>query len=222
MRYKLLIFDWDGTLMDSGERITNCFCATAKDLGLPLPDRDQVRSYIGISLPEAWQLLYPYLDSVRIANLIVQYRVHWIYLDDTPMPLFDGVKQGLTELVAQGYWLSVATGKSRAGLDRAMAEIRLFDHFVYTRCADESRSKPHPQMVLDILDFTGLDVSQAVMIGDTTFDLEMAKNAGIDRFAVGYGYHHRSNLLPLVSDSVCHAEFDGIARDFDEVRGFFA
>ncbi len=222
MHYKLLIFDWDGTVMDSGDRITNCFCATAQDFGLPAPNRQQIRSYIGISLSKAWHCLYPHLDAPAITSLISRYREYWIYLDKTPMPLFDGVMDGLEKLTEKGYWLEVATGKSRAGLDRAMEEASLSNYFAYTRCADESRSKPHPQMLLDILDFTGINNAQALMIGDTTFDLEMAENAGMDRLAVGYGYHNPAELSPLVSAHFRQGESDGVPQKFDEVVKFIS
>ena len=120
------------------------------------------------------------------------------------MPLFEGVEKGLRQLNEAGFWLAVATGKSRAGLDRAMTSCGLGDQFVYTRCADESRSKPHPQMLLDVLGYTGLEAEEAVMVGDTTFDLQMAHSVGMRAIAVNYGYHEEAQLLQQMNRDVDH------------------
>lgn len=193
-KYKLLVFDWDGTLMDSSAKIINCFNGASEDVGVDLPDSEQVKSYIGLSLAEAFSRLYSDHSEHVISNLVSRYREHWLFHDSTPMPLFSRVEEGLRQLDADGYLLSVATGKSHQGLVRALTETDLEDLFVYTRCADQSRSKPDPQMLFDTLDFCGLDKSEAVMIGDTTFDLEMALNAGMDSWGMGYGSHSENEL----------------------------
>jgi len=200
--YQLLVFDWDGTLMDSSKKIGNCFKGAATTIGLTLPDPDQVKSYIGLGLDESFSRLYPEIDSQTISQLVNSYRDYWLYLDKTPMSLFADVESGLRQLQNAGYLLTVATGKSRRGLDRALQETSLEEVFLYSRCADETRSKPHPQMLLDVLEYTGMHNSRSVMIGDTTFDLEMARNAEMDGLGVGYGSHSKETLSPLSSDQV--------------------
>ena len=212
--YQLLVFDWDGTLMDSSRKIVNCFEGAASMVGLEPPDPDQVKSYIGLGLDESFRRLYPDIDSQIISPLIAGYREHWLYLDKTPMSLFGGVEHGLQLLQNTGYLLAIATGKSRRGLDRVLLETSLEQAFIYSRCADETRSKPHPQMLLDVLDYTGLENHQGVMIGDTTFDLEMASNAGMDGLGVGYGSHSKQNLRELSRDQEVFDNFTQLVDFF--------
>ena len=193
MPIRLLIFDWDGTLSDSGAKITRCFRAAAADLAQPPPSAAAIRRLIGLDLTTAWQQLTGDNDADRIAALTERYRQHY-RRDAAPTPLFDGVAAGLRQLAADGFLLAVATGKSRAGLQRALLETALTNCFAATRCADESRSKPHPQMLHEVLTFTGQTAPQAVMIGDTTFDLDMAAHAGVYALGVGYGYHAAAEL----------------------------
>jgi phosphoglycolate phosphatase len=213
--YQLLVFDWDGTLMDSSRKIVNCFEGAAREVGLELPDPDQVRSYIGLSLNESFIRLYPNIGNQTINTLIANYREYWLYRDNTPMSLFTGVKPGLRVLQKAGYVLAIATGKSRRGLDRVLLETSLKQEFFYSRCADETRAKPHPQMLLDVLDYTGMENHHGVMIGDTTFDLEMARNAGMDGLGVGYGSHSKLSLREL---SMNQEVFD----DFAQLVDYFA
>ena len=194
---KLLIFDWDGTLMDSGSKIVNCFHRSAIDNGLePAPEKP-IRELIGMSLNQAWMRLYPDLDDVKLSAVLQSYRDYWIFRDSTPMPYFDYVEQGLMDLERAGFLLAVATGKSRAGLDRVLKESKIDSKFVITRCADETRPKPHPQMLLEILDFCGVAADDATMIGDTEFDMSMALNADVNSLAVSYGYHSLDTLQTL-------------------------
>ena len=199
--------------MDSGERIANCFQSTALDAGLVAPDREEVKQYIGISLEKAWSRLYPSLSPDILTKVLMRYREYWISLDRTPMPLFKGVSDGLRELSNKGYWLAVATGKSRAGLNRVLQEVDFAELFLYTRCADEARSKPHPQMLIDILDYTGLEANQAVMVGDTSFDMEMARGADIERIGVSYGSHDHARLSAYDCLSI-ESDFAGVVRRF--------
>ena len=212
--YQLLIFDWDGTLMDSSRKIVNCFEGAASAVGLELPDPDQVKSYIGLGLDESFRRLYPEIDSQTINPLIESYREYWLHLDSTPMSLFAGVKPGLRLLQKAGYLLTIATGKSRRGLDRVLQETSLEQDFIYSRCADETRSKPHPQMLLEVLDYTGLENHQGVMIGDTTFDLEMASNAKMDGLGVGYGSHSKQSLRELSMDQEVFDNFPQLVEYF--------
>lgn len=188
-QYQLIVFDWDGTLMDSERKIINCFCASARDVGIPEPEDHQVRNIIGLGLKQAMEAVFSDATPEQHDALVEGYRHHFLEADQTEMPLFDGVENGLKQLAEQGRMLGVATGKARRGLKRVLESTGLGPLFVATRCADETFSKPHPQMLLEILDETGVEPHQALMVGDTTYDLEMARNAGMDSLAVCYGAH---------------------------------
>lgn len=193
--YELIVFDWDGTLMDSAAKIVNCLQASARDVGLPIPDEQAARNIIGLSLHEAMQTLFTDISEQKIEQMIEHYRRYFIHSDNTEQPLFSGVKQGLTELTGAGVILGVATGKARPGLNRVLASEDMHGFFMVTRCADEARSKPHPQMLLDILQYTAIDASKTLMIGDTTYDMEMAVAAGVDALGVSYGVHSTDALI---------------------------
>ncbi|MFQ3245873.1 MAG: phosphoglycolate phosphatase [Arenicella sp.] len=193
--YQLIIFDWDGTIMDSAQKISNCIQASARDVGLDAPTSEQAKSIIGLGLVEALRRLFPRASDPQINAMIGAYKHHFVTADDTEQKLFDGVAQGLQLLEDSGAVLAVATGKSRVGLDRAFAGLDLTHHFIASRCADETRSKPHPQMLLEILDFTAIDPDKAIMVGDTTFDLDMAANAQMAGLGAGYGVHSEQMLL---------------------------
>ena len=209
-KYELLIFDWDGTLMDSIARIVTCFGNACADAGLPVPPESAMRHVIGLGLVEAVDALLPGVDNVLRESVVARYRERFLHIDQTAMPLFDGVRTGLEALAGHGYLLAVATGKSRRGLDRVLQETGMTSLFVATRCADEALSKPHPKMLQDLLDYTGLSSEQALMVGDTTYDLEMARMAAMDSLAVSYGVHVREDLL-------AHAPL-ACLDTFDEVR----
>ena len=212
-RFGLIVFDWDGTLMDSAAKIVNCFRQSFADVGLAAPDEEAIRQIIGLGLPEAVATLLPDTDTAARAAVTERYRRHFLELDQTAMPMFPGVEAGLTRLTGAGYQLAIATGKSRRGLDRALAQSRTREFFTVSRCADEAFSKPHPRMLEDILEFTGMKSSEAIMVGDTTFDLQMARNAGMPGLAVTYGVHRRENLVneqPLA----CLNSFDEVLRWF--------
>jgi phosphoglycolate phosphatase len=193
--HDLIIFDWDGTLMDSEAKIVRCIQGAAQDLGTPDPGPAAIRHIIGLGLQEAMQALFPGETGVRRVQLIDRYRQHFLELDNTAMPLFPGVREGLAALAEQGYLLAVATGKARRGLERVLDETGTRHLFVASRCADEAFSKPHPRMLEDILDMTGINRQQAIMVGDTVYDMEMARHAGVSGLAVSYGVHAREHLL---------------------------
>ncbi|CAK0772283.1 phosphoglycolate phosphatase [Gammaproteobacteria bacterium] len=195
MTYQLIIFDWDGTLIDSEAHIVACFQRAALDLGLPLLSRAAVRNIIGLGLVEASAVLLPELDGVGRQTLADRYRHHY-FLSAEPIPSspFPGVEETLCRLYDNGHLLAVATGKSRRGLDRALRETNLGHFFHTTRCADETHSKPNPQMLLEILEELELNPGHAVMIGDTEYDMEMAHNAAMARIAVSYGVHEVERL----------------------------
>lgn len=195
--YQLLVFDWDGTLMDSIASIVACTRTTLDDLELPpLPD-EKIRGTIGLGLRETMEILCPGGGDEMFSRILECYRKHWLATwRDTPV-LFEGVREMLETLAEDGYLLAVATGKSRRGLDHVLAETGLSRLFHATRTVDEAFSKPHPQMLLDILDELGVPARSAVMIGDTTYDLEMARSAGTASIGVCTGSHGREELEGL-------------------------
>jgi phosphoglycolate phosphatase len=187
-QFDLIVFDWDGTLMDSTATIVKCIQASAKDLGLPIPSREAASHVIGLGLGEALQVVLPDVDPKYYPRMVERYRYHYLSKDHE-LTLFDGVHEMLQELSQQGYFLAVATGKSRVGLNRSLNAAGLLSTFDATRCADETFSKPHPAMLQELTRELGQDLRRTVMIGDTTHDLMMAQNAGSAGIAVEYGAH---------------------------------
>ncbi|WP_295407970.1 HAD-IA family hydrolase [uncultured Thiocystis sp.] len=195
MSFDLIVFDWDGTLMDSEVRIVACLQAAFVDLGLPEPSREAARDIIGLGLEEAMMQLWPTADAILRGALAVQYRRHFLVTDQTASVLFPGARETLDWIAAQGYRLAVATGKSRRGLDQSMAETGLEGFFHATRCADETFSKPNPQMLFELMDELGARPAATLMIGDTEYDMQMARNAGTEALAVSFGVHASERLL---------------------------
>ncbi len=193
--FTLVVFDWDGTLMDSEAKIVSSAVAAARDLDMPGLAPERVRDIIGLGLREATQVLFPGAEDLFHIRFIERYRHHFLEADQTPMPLFDGVTETLESLLQEGYLLAVATGKSRRGLDRALVETGLSDHFIASRCADETRSKPDPLMLEQLMEEVGVEAKETVMVGDTEYDLQMALKAGTCSVAVSYGVHARDRLL---------------------------
>lgn len=187
--YKLLIFDWDGTLIDSADRIISSMQSAAEDCGFPVPAAESVREIIGLGMPEAVSALIPGVTEEGIEQMRNRYGHYFLGSDETPTPLFAGVQHTLESMQSKGARMAVATGKSRKGLQRAFAQTGLGYLFETSRCADETTSKPHPHMLEEILAETGVKPSEAVMIGDTEFDLDMGRRAGMDVIAVSYGAH---------------------------------
>jgi phosphoglycolate phosphatase len=192
--YSLLIFDWDGTVIDSTARIVSSMQSAARELGLRHLQDHEAQEIIGLGLPEAVQALFPGVDDVLLGAVRERYVYHYMEGDKTPVALFPGAQTTLERLHKKGYRLAVATGKSRKGLDSVLADTGLGWLFEATRCADETTSKPHPHMLEEILAQTQVDASNAVMIGDTEFDLKMGVHAGMDTIAVSYGAHHIGRL----------------------------
>jgi phosphoglycolate phosphatase len=194
-KYQLLIFDWDGTLMDSAQHITNCMRAAILEIGAEPRTDEQIRNIIGLGLEEAVLGLYADADEVFIQQVAEVFRQHFLFKDKTPSPLFEGTGDVLEALSSAGYQLAIATGKSRRGLDKVLADTGFNDFFPVTRCADETFSKPHPQMLDEVLTDYNLQSKDALMIGDSEYDLQMANNAKMDALAVSYGVHDLSRLL---------------------------
>ncbi|MCG2582819.1 HAD-IIIA family hydrolase [Massilia sp. TS11] len=200
-QFDLIVFDWDGTLMDSTSTIVRCIQAAARDLGLPIPNEDAASHVIGLGLHEAMQVAMPGLEASMYPRLVERYRYHYLSKDHE-LTLFKGVEPMLQELSQDGYFLAVATGKSRVGLNRAMSAVGVMSLFDATRCADETFSKPHPAMLQELTRELGQDLRRTVMIGDTTHDLQMANNAGAAGIAVRYGAHpgeHLDSCAPIFS-----------------------
>ncbi|MFW2374762.1 MAG: HAD family hydrolase [Gammaproteobacteria bacterium] len=193
--YKLLIFDWDGTLMDSVARIVDCLKVASTEAGFEPRPEAELRNIIGLGLREALSELHPDESETMIETLAGHYRRQYLEINHTPSTLFPGVEELLETLENQGYWLAVATGKGREGLDQVLNHTGLKDRFHTTRCASETCSKPHPRMLEEILQQTGLDARDALMIGDTEYDLEMASNAGMASLGVTYGVHSVERLI---------------------------
>jgi phosphoglycolate phosphatase len=192
-RYELIVFDWDGTLMDSAGAIAQSIQAAARDLGLEPPSDERARHIIGLGLVDALRYALPDLEEARYEVVAERYRHHYLARDHE-LELFAGVETLLGTLAASGRWLGVATGKSRLGLERALAHSGLGARFHATRCADECHSKPHPQMLEELMAEFAVLPATTLMIGDTTHDLLMAQNAGVDAVAVSHGAHPRAVL----------------------------
>jgi phosphoglycolate phosphatase len=200
--YDLLIFDWDGTLMDSAARIVACLQAGVQQAGLPARSDAELRHIIGLGLQQAIDYLYPEgVPAESKQKMVEVYRHQFLYANPTPSCLFEGVAAMLANLETEGYLLAIATGKSRQGLNHVLQEVGLERRFHTSRCADETASKPDPAMLREILVDLDIAPARALMIGDTQFDIELAKNAGVDAVAVAHGAHDTPKLLekePLV------------------------
>ena len=193
--YRLLVFDWDGTLADSEQRIVAAAQSAIETLELPARSHEQVRAIIGLAMSEAFQRLFPEIEKSQEDRFIACYRQYYLRNTGVPVPLFPGAKATLRGLCGQRYQLAVATGKGRRGLDRDIAIHDLGALFSTTRCADDAPSKPHPQMLMDIMEELQVTSSETLMIGDTSFDMEMARNAGVASIAVSTGVHDGQRLL---------------------------
>lgn len=193
MKYQLIVFDWDGTLLDSAGAIVSAIQAACRDLGLAEPDDARARHVIGLGLADAMRHAVPDLPADRYQAMVERYRFHYLSGDDR-LTLFKGVPALLEGLKNAGHLLAIATGKSRAGLERALDHSGLRPYFLDSRCADECHSKPHPQMLEELMLAFGVAPTATLMIGDTSHDLLMASNAGVDGLAVTYGAHPHEHL----------------------------
>lgn len=208
-QFPLLVFDWDGTLVDSIERIVTSLQFASKQAVDTDLSESQARDVIGLGLMEAITKLHPELDTQqhadKLSDIADAYRQHYLFDNEVPAPLFDGVAELLKELRHDGYTLAISTGKSRAGLDRSIDEHQVADYFATTRCAGENKSKPHPEMLHEILDELKFSASQTLMIGDSEHDLKMANNANMQCIGVTHGVHdaatlNRHNPLTCLTD----------------------
>ena len=209
-RFDLLVFDWDGTLIDSASHIACALQSAFRDLDLPVPTTEAARHVIGLGLEDAMMYLNPGLDRARYAEVADRYRVHFL-AGDHAVELFPAVASGIAALNQQGYLLAVATGKSRRGLDRSLSKTGLASYFHATRCADEGFPKPHPEMLQVIMETMGVVSNRTLMIGDTTHDLLLAQNAGVSSVAVSYGAHLIEDLENM-NPAVCVGSFEQLLQ----------
>jgi phosphoglycolate phosphatase len=207
--YQLVIFDWDGTLIDSAQKISNCIRAAAVDVGLNVPSHQDAQSIIGLSLDVAMKILFPEASNSQLIDVIERYKYQFVTLDETQQELFIGVEEGLTKLNEAGALLAIATGKSRVGMNRVFAKYGFENQFVASRCADETRSKPHPLMLEEILEFTSISPHKSIMVGDTSYDMEMAENAKMHGLGVSYGVHSETTLQNANAVDVLNS-FNGV------------
>lgn len=195
MSYKLIIFDWDGTLMDSVGRIVSSMQHTAHILDLQVPSEQAVRDIIGISLFPAIERLFGRLEGPLLERFMQVYRQQYVHDDPTPSPLFAGAHELLSSLRAQGFQLAVATGKARHGLERVWRETNSGHYFDFSCCADESESKPSPKMLYELTQQAGVSVQQALMVGDSIHDMQMARRANMVAVGVSFGAHDAEQLF---------------------------
>jgi len=212
MKYGLIVFDWDGTIIDSAATIVECIRESARDLGLEVPERSRASHVIGLGLHDSLRHAVPDLPRERYTEFVAAYRRHFLAREDS-MALFAGMEELLLGL-KETHVLAIATGKSRRGLERALAATGLKSCFHATRCADEGYSKPHPGMLQGLMEELGAANERTLMIGDTTHDMEMARAAGVRRLGVAYGAHPREALLG----------YDPLAcvDDFNDLRHWLA
>jgi phosphoglycolate phosphatase len=195
-RYDLIVFDWDGTVMDSTAVIAGSIQAACRDLGLTIPDDETARHVIGLGLDQALRYAVPDMPEAMRPDLVERYRHHFLAQDEA-IPLFEGARETIAELRDAGYRLGVATGKSRAGLDRAMESTGMKSYFHATRTADQTFSKPNPAMLFELMDELAVSTGRTLMVGDTTHDVQMAQNAKVDVVAMGHGAHPPEQLQEL-------------------------
>jgi phosphoglycolate phosphatase len=197
-QFPLLVFDWDGTLVDSIERIVTSLQHASKQAAGINVSATQAKDVIGLGLMEAIAKLHPELDTQRQSAVLKKiadaYRQHYLYDNPVPAPLFAGVNELLDKLRDDNYTLAISTGKSRAGLEQSIAEHKMADYFATTRCAGENKSKPHPEMLHEILLELNFCTTQALMIGDSEHDLKMANNANMQSIGVTHGVHNAETL----------------------------
>jgi phosphoglycolate phosphatase len=196
MRYDLLVFDWDGTLMDSAATIVASIQAACRDLGLPVPEQARASHVIGLGLHDALAYAIPGLPVSDYGRIVERYRQHFL-ARDPELRLFPGAREMLSSLKERGHLLAVATGKSRAGLSRALNTTGSQVFFSASRCADQCASKPAPDMLYELMDELEVDRARTLMIGDTVHDLQMAAHAGIGAVAVSHGAHPKRDLVAL-------------------------
>lgn len=207
----LYIFDWDGTISDSAAKIVQCMRSAIAAAGLPDREDDAIKNIIGLGLPEAIRSLFPDITSSDLDRIRQGYSAQFIDADVIPSPFFEGAMETMEHLRSRGHTVAIATGKSRRGLDRVLKKLALDSFFHGSRCADETASKPNPRMLLELLDEFHQIPEQAVMVGDTEYDMGMAQAIGMPRIAVSFGAHHIDRLKPY-KPVLCVDQFSQIGE----------
>jgi phosphoglycolate phosphatase len=203
-RFDLIAFDWDGTLFDSTALIARSIQSAVRDVGGTVPSDRQAAHVIGLGLAQALALAAPDVPPQRHRELAERYRHHYAARQDD-VCLFSGVLELLDELRGRRHELAVATGKSRAGLDIALRAVALNGRFAATRTADETAGKPHPLMLHELMQELGVAAGRTLMVGDTSHDLLMARNAGCASVAVSYGAHEAQQFHAMGASFVAHS-----------------
>jgi phosphoglycolate phosphatase len=206
-RFDLIVFDWDGTLFDSTALIARCIQAACADAGAAVPSDEAASYVIGMSLMEALQHAAPGLPPERYPEIGSRYQHHY-FAKRHEIVLFEGALPMLHALKQRQHWLGVATGKSRVGLDEALSSVQLKGMFDATRTADETASKPHPLMLIELMREFGTEPERTLMIGDTTHDLQLAANAGTAHVGVSYGAHDAAAFAPFAPLHIAHSLTD--------------
>ncbi|QEL54831.1 HAD family hydrolase [Chromobacterium paludis] len=202
--YDLVVFDWDGTLMDSTAHIVHAIQQACRELSLPVPARDAASHVIGLRLADAMRQFCPDDQAHRLGELVDAFRRHYqAGLDQ--VTLFDAARDTLEAIRAHGVFVAIATGSSRAGLDRSLSAAGIAGLFDATRTVDECHSKPHPDMLLQLTDFFGVECRRTVMVGDTSHDLLMAGNAGCHGVGIGHGAHALEQLQHCQPRAIVHS-----------------
>ena len=192
--YSLFIFDWDGTLMDSTGKIVACMQETARVIGMPIPEENEVKGIIGLSMEKVIEDLFPTAPEDYRETIRDTYRSQYLEINKTPSPLFDGVIDLLELLKSRGKTVTVATGKARVGLSRVLKSVQMEDFFEHSICADEAQSKPAPEMVYELMKRTQFKPEETIVIGDSIHDIKMANNAAVDSIAVTSGANSYKEL----------------------------
>lgn len=203
-KYKLIIFDWDGTLVDSTARIVDSMQLAATEMMLPKLADHAIQQIIGLGLPEALKRLWPGITAQESQKMRVLYSANFSSNSTVPVDFFAHAHEFFETLRSLGYVLAVATGKTRKGLDEMLDRMQVRDVFLITRCADETTSKPHPHMLEEILSELKLSSDEALMVGDTSFDLDMAKAINMDSIGMTHGAHASDVLLASGAQCLCH------------------
>lgn len=215
MSYPVFIFDWDGTLVDSESHIVSSLAYAAEQLALPNLGHDKYKDIIGLGMREALESLYPDLSDKDVERMRAAYAEFFFRTEMTEKNLFEGVIDTLSQLRDRGANLAVATGKSRNGLNLALKATGLGQYFDIERCADETRSKPHPMMLEEIINYYGVSQKECVMVGDTVYDLEMAGRIGMDAIGVSYGVHAVERLSSFDPRAIIDRFSELVVLDID-------
>ena len=208
-QFDLIVWDWDGTLANSTGMITDALVKAAAEVGLPTLDPQAASNIIGLGLKESIYALFGEIPAEQAKALAVRYSANY-YDGESEIPLFAGAKETIIELNRRGFKLAVATGKGRRGLNLALQHCGLTNYFHITRTVDECFSKPHPQMLDEIMDELVITPERTLMIGDTSYDLQMAQNAGVSSVGVTFGAQAGEKLLSYNPIQLFH-QFDALS-----------